>query len=102
MQAAASRNDFPSENQRRQNNELRYKSEGCKTPAPRVRFRSFGDSSLDHEVLCWVERPVLRGRVSHALNCEVYKRFLKDGIEIPFPQRDVHIRPAPVPPGAPE
>jgi MscS family membrane protein len=67
-----------------------------------VRFRSFGDSSLDHEVLCWVERPVLRGRVSHALNCEVYKRFLKDGIEIPFPQRDVHIRPAPVPPGAPE
>jgi len=74
--------------------------EVCKTPAPRVRFRSFGDSSLDHEMLCWVERPVLRGRVSHALNCEIYKRFLQDGIEIPFPQRDVHIRSAPIPPGA--
>jgi small-conductance mechanosensitive channel len=64
----------------------------CRAPAPRVRFRTFGESSLDHELLCWVEKPVLRGRVSHELNTEVYKRFLKDGIEIPFPQRDVHIK----------
>jgi MscS family membrane protein len=72
----------------------------CKTPAPRVRFRAFGNSSLDHELLCWVEKPVLRGRVAHALNTEIYKRFLKDGNEIPFPQRDVHIKSAPVPPAA--
>jgi small-conductance mechanosensitive channel len=65
------------------------------TPAPRVRFRGFGDSSLDHELLCWVERPVLRGRVAHLLNTEVYKRFLREGIEIPFPQRDVYIKSAP-------
>jgi small-conductance mechanosensitive channel len=65
-------------------------------PAPRVRFRGFGDSSLDHELLCWVERPVLRGRVAHLLNTEVYKRFLQEGIEIPFPQRDVYIKSAPV------
>ena len=71
--------------------------EVLKTPAPRVRFRAFGDSSLDHELLCWVEKPVLRGRVSHALNSEVYKRFLKEGIEIPFPQRDIIIKPALVP-----
>ena len=58
--------------------------EVCNTPAPRVRFRAFGDSSLDYELLCWVEKPVLRGRVSHALNAEVYKQFLKEGIEIPF------------------
>lgn len=64
----------------------------CKTPAPRVRFRTFGDSSLDHELLCWVERPVLRGKLTHMLNTEVYKRFLEEGIEIPFPQRDVHIK----------
>jgi MscS family membrane protein len=69
--------------------------EVCKIPQPRVRFRSFGDSSLDHELLCWVERPVLRGRVLHALNTAIYKRFLKEGIEIPFPQRDVHIKSAP-------
>lgn len=55
--------------------------EVCKTPAPRVRFRAFGDSSLAYELLCWVEKPVLRGRVSHALNAEVYKQFLKEGID---------------------
>jgi small-conductance mechanosensitive channel len=74
-------------------------SEVCQTPAPRVRFRSFGDSSLHHELLCWVGEPVLRGRVSHALNSEVYKQFLKEGIEIPFPQQDVHIKSAPFKPG---
>jgi small-conductance mechanosensitive channel len=63
----------------------------CKTPDPRVRFRGFGDSSLDHELLCWVEKPVLRGRVLHELNTAVYKRFLDENIEIPFPQRDIHI-----------
>ncbi len=67
-------------------------TEVCKNPEPRVRFRAFGDSSLDHELLCWVGKPVLRGRVSHKINTEIYKHFLKEGIEIPFPQRDVHIR----------
>ncbi|MEJ2478370.1 MAG: mechanosensitive ion channel family protein [Desulfobacterales bacterium] len=69
--------------------------EVCKTPAPRVRFRAFGDSSLDHELLCWVDRPILRGRVTHLLNTAVYKRFIKEGIDIPFPQRDVYIKTAP-------
>ena len=67
----------------------------CKTPEPRVRFRTFGDSSLDHELLCWVEMPVLRGKVSHALNTEIYKRFIQEGIEIPFPQQDIYIRSMP-------
>jgi small-conductance mechanosensitive channel len=76
--------------------------EVCQTPSPRVRFRTFGDSSLDHELLCWVEKPVMRGRVSHALNTEVYRRFLEEGIEIPFPQRDIHIRSVTAPPGVVE
>jgi small-conductance mechanosensitive channel len=71
--------------------------EVCKAPAPRVRFRAFGDSSLDHELLCWVDKPVLRGRVTHLLNSAVYKRFIKEGIDIPFPQRDVFIKAAPAP-----
>ncbi|MCP3876430.1 MAG: mechanosensitive ion channel family protein [Desulfobacteraceae bacterium] len=66
----------------------------CKIPEPRVRFRVFGDSSLDHELLCWVKKPVLRGKVLHTLNAAVYKRFIKEGIEIPFPQRDVNVRSA--------
>jgi len=67
----------------------------CRSPEPRVRFRAFGDSSLDHELLCWVERPVLRGRVLHALNTTVYKRFVQEGVEIPFPQQDLHVKSMP-------
>ncbi len=64
----------------------------CQNPAPRVRFRAFGDSSLDHELLCWVDRPVLKGKVLHTLYTLVYKAFTAEGIEIPFPQRDLHVR----------
>ncbi len=63
----------------------------CKNPIPRVRFRNFGASSLDHELLCWVRKPVFRGKVLHQLNTAVYKRFIKENIEIPFPQRDIHM-----------
>ncbi|NNE99843.1 MAG: mechanosensitive ion channel [Pyrinomonadaceae bacterium] len=69
--------------------------ETCEIPKPRVRFRNFGDSSLDYELLCWVEKPVFRGRVSHELNREVYKAFDRENIEIPFPQQDIHIKQIP-------
>ncbi len=64
-------------------------------PAPRVRFRTFGDSGLNFELLCWVAEPVLRGKVSDSLNEAVYNKFLAEKIEIPFPQRDVNIRSLP-------
>jgi len=66
-----------------------------KQPTPRVRFRRFGESSLDFELLCWIARPVDRGRVSHELNCAVYKALQTNQIEIPFPQRDLHVRSMP-------
>ena len=69
--------------------------EVCSTPEPRVRFRNFGDSSLDFELLCWIEQPVDRGRLLHELHCAVYKRFEKEGIQIPFPQRELHVRTMP-------
>ena len=69
----------------------------CKDPEPRVRFRSFGDSGLDIELLCWIDEPVLAGRVLDALNTEVYKRFLAEGIEIPYPKRDVYLYSQPAP-----
>jgi small-conductance mechanosensitive channel len=65
------------------------------SPAPRVRFRNFGDSSLDFELLGWIGMPVDRGRVTHELNCAVYKAFQANNIEIPFPQRDLHVRSMP-------
>ena len=63
----------------------------CKNPPPRVRFRSFGDSALEHELLCWIEQPILKGSAVHSLNTVIYKRFMAEGIRIPFPQRDLHI-----------
>jgi MscS family membrane protein len=60
-------------------------------PEPRVRFRLFGDSSLDFELLCWAHRPHDKGRIIHELNREIYKSFDREGIVIPFPQRDVHV-----------
>jgi len=60
-------------------------------PEPRVRFRTFGDSSLNLELLCWVADPVQRGLVTHELNVAVYEGFNAAGVRIPFPQRDVHL-----------
>ena len=60
-----------------------------------VRFRLFGDSSLDFELLGWIANPANRGRVKHELNCAVYRAFIEQGIEIPFPQRDLHVRTMP-------
>ncbi len=60
-------------------------------PEPRVRFRSFGDSALEFELLCWAKRPHDRGRLIHQLNSAIYKRFNEEKISIPFPQRDVYI-----------
>ena len=60
-------------------------------PSPRVRFRNFGDSSLDLELLGWIAEPILRGRVLHALNLAVYKRFDEEGIEIPYAKLDVNL-----------
>ena len=69
--------------------------EVCTNPAPRVRFRQFGDSSLDVELLCWIDQPVDRGRLRHELHCAVYKAFAANSIEIPYPQQDLHIRTMP-------
>tara|TARA_Y100000389_G_C17469470_1_gene528983 strand:- start:7041 stop:8120 length:1080 start_codon:yes stop_codon:yes gene_type:complete len=61
------------------------------SPEPRVRFRSFGDSSLNFELLGWIEQPVNRGRITHELNCSIYKTLNKNKISIPFPQRDLYL-----------
>jgi small-conductance mechanosensitive channel len=63
----------------------------CETPEPRVRFRNFGNSTLDFELLCWIPEPVLRGQATDALLTSVYNAFASDDIEIAFPQLDVHL-----------
>jgi MscS family membrane protein len=61
-------------------------------PAPRIRFRSFGDSALELELLCWIHLPAGKGRTIHQLNWAIKEEFQKQGIEIPFPQREIRIR----------
>lgn len=60
-------------------------------PNPRVRMRGFGDSALNFELLGWVDKPVLRGRVTDELLKTIYKSFQSEGISIPFPQTDVYL-----------
>jgi len=60
-------------------------------PEPRVRLRRFGESSVDFELLCWVDDPSLKGLETHNLLKATYQLFGSEGVTIPFPQRDVHI-----------
>jgi len=64
----------------------------CEDPTPRVRMRGFGDSSLNFELLCWVDHPADRGLVSHQLYMAIYRALGESGVEIPFPQRDLWVR----------
>jgi len=62
-------------------------------PAPVVRFLEFGDSSLNLELRAWTTNGVTRkGKLLSALNFAIYDKFQEHEIEIPFPQRDLHIR----------
>lgn len=63
-----------------------------KDPAPRVRVRAFADSSVNFEILCWLEDPRFKGREIHNLLKAVFKAFRERNITIPFPQHDVHVK----------
>lgn len=69
----------------------------CASPDPRVRMRGFGASSLDFELLCWIDEPVLRGKLSHEMYMKIYRAFGEEGIEIPYAKWDVHIKEMPEP-----
>ena len=64
-------------------------------PPPSVRFRRFGESSLDFELLCWTERLHRPGALLSELHFLVHETLAQHGIELPNPQRDIHIRTAP-------
>ena len=62
-------------------------------PAPFVRFiPGFGDSSLDFTLICQVGEFVDQYLVQHELRKRILRRFRAEGIEIPFPQRTVHLK----------
>ena len=61
-------------------------------PAPQVIFKSFGESSLDFELRVFVSNIEYFVPVRHKLHNTIFKEFREAGIEIAFPQRDLHLR----------
>jgi small-conductance mechanosensitive channel len=64
-----------------------------KEPSPDVIFDEFGDSSLNFILRVWTTKLIQTPQVLKSqLYFEIFKRFREGGIEIPFPQRDLHIK----------
>lgn len=61
-------------------------------PSPSALFTGFGDSSLDFELQFWIASAHDRLRIRSEVGQSVDQRFREVGIEIPFPQRDLHLR----------
>jgi len=62
-------------------------------PAPDVVFQDFGDSSLDFQLRAWTETKVNHPAILKSdLYFAIFEEFRKLKIEIPFPQRDLHVR----------
>lgn len=64
-----------------------------KRPAPEVLFSEMGDSSINFVLRVWTDEYINKPLILKSLlYFEIFKRFKKAGIEIPFPQRDLHIK----------
>lgn len=67
-------------------------------PEPKAWLMSFGESAWNMRLLAWVGDPQGRRQVQSDINCAIVKKFRNKGVEIPFPQRDLHVRtPLPLP-----
>ena len=61
-------------------------------PLPMVYFSGFGDNSIDFELRFFIRTPDDRIPVQNELRIKVFEAFRDADIEIPFPQRDLHVR----------
>lgn len=67
--------------------------EVLESPAPAVRFISFGENGLEFELRAWTTALVQRrGKFTSELNFAIYDKFKEYQIEVPYPQRDVRLR----------
>ncbi len=71
---------------------LRADSRILKWPEPYVIFRGFGDSSLDFEARGYIGDVEYVIRISSDMRVAIYRAFKEHDIEIPFPQRDLHLK----------
>jgi small-conductance mechanosensitive channel len=63
------------------------------SPPPLVLFNDFGESSLDFELRCWTSEFGTWFQIKSDLRVSIEKAFREQNIEIPFPQRDLHLNP---------
>jgi small-conductance mechanosensitive channel len=67
------------------------------TPAPSVLIRNIGDNGIELELIAWIrDAEEGQGSLRSGVYLEVLRAFREEGIEIPFPQREVRV----IPPGA--
>ena len=64
-----------------------------KRPAPDVLFIQYGESSLDFELVVWtnrfIDKPIV---LKSELYYNIFEKFKENNIEIPYPQRDLHLK----------
>ena len=63
----------------------------CNDPEPRVRFRKFADYGLTFQLLFWIEKPEVRGRVIDEINSSIFYKFKDENIEIPYPHHVIEM-----------
>jgi potassium-dependent mechanosensitive channel len=67
-------------------------TDGRKVSPPMVLFMGFGDSSLNFELRCFIREIDKRLTTLSDFNYAIEKKLRQAGVEIPFPQRDLHMR----------
>ncbi|MBD3667140.1 MAG: mechanosensitive ion channel family protein [Kangiella sp.] len=65
-------------------------------PTPRVRYRAFGASSIDLQLMAWINYPEQKGLITHKLIMDIHKTFREKGIEIPYSKHDLYVKEFPV------
>lgn len=64
-----------------------------KTPEPDILFEDYGDSSINFNLRVWTSDYINKPKVLKSqLYYEIFRRFREEEVEIPFPQRDIHLR----------
>ena len=72
--------------------------EVLKNPAPDVLHMGFGDSAWNMRLRVWLGNSLRHLEVHSEINCAIVQKFQQNRVEIPFPQRDLHVRsPLPLP-----
>ena len=69
-----------------------YHPDILKHPPPKVKLRQFNEQSLLFRVVVFIKDPLKEPKVRNHIQLNIDRNFRKYGIEIPFPQRDIHLK----------